>query len=55
MDAPVPSRRSIGGVPIAASVVVAMILLAPVAAWFHSRARQADIDRRTSERLRPGE
>ncbi len=54
MDAPVPSRRTVRVVPIAAGVVVAMILLAPVAAWFHSRARQADIDRRTSERLRPG-
>lgn len=53
MDDPVPSKRSVGVVPIAAGVVVAMILLAPVAAWFHSRARQADIDRRTSDRLRP--
>lgn len=53
MDAPVRSRPSVGVVPIAAGVVMAVILLAPVAAWFHSRARQADVDRRTGERLRP--
>lgn len=48
-DVTEPRDRSI--LPIVTGLAVAALVLAPVAAWFVSRARQGGIDRQTSDRL----
>lgn len=38
--------------PVAAGLVLATLVLAPLAAWFHSRATQDRLARQTADRLR---
>lgn len=51
LKAPVrPARSRVA--PVAAGLVLATLVLAPLAAWFHSRATQERTDRQTADRLR---
>jgi len=50
MDAPDSTRRSL--VPVATGLVLVALVIAPLAAWLQSRAKQERIDRQTEDRLR---
>ena len=51
MEEPDPREHSLVA-PIATGLVLAAFVLAPLAAWLHSRAKQERIDRQTADRLR---
>jgi hypothetical protein len=51
MDAPDQREHSLVA-PVATGLVLAALVIAPLAAWFHSRAKQERIDRQTEDRLR---
>ncbi len=51
MDAPDQREHSLVS-PVATGLVLAALVIAPLAAWFHSRAKQERIDRQTEDRLR---
>jgi len=50
VDEPEAPRRSLA--PVAAGLVIATVVIAPIAAWLYSRATQDRVDRQTDNRLR---